>query len=416
MGVSSPLLKDEIAEWVKQHQCVKDWLNGLAKATADRYIITFYHWITKGLQDPKLTGKSPDELLAIQENSVGREHYRILSCAQRWVQGMTQLRHASKIHHLVCIRSFFDHNHVELPRDRTFQFHSEVARVSGKMTVEDCRKIVYKANRTYQPAFLCMLQGGMDESAIIYVNEHLSKYIVEEIQRGKKRIRLVLPGRKKRRNIVPYATMIGHDAIEAIKPLLPLYKKHGVLFTNQFDEPISKDNVFRMFHSCAVRSKVLQKKARACSQCGEEAFPVRRRRVILYECQDCGFLTPASNYKASQSEKSSTRYEFGAHEFRDLFRTRWQLSGAAVEVCEEMMGHTVDENEYLKIFDEVAYLEEQFKIAEHYLNILSEDPLKVDRVELSEQEARIKQLEANQRLMEATLLEVQRRAEELARK
>jgi hypothetical protein len=49
---------------------------------------------------------------------------------------------------------------------------------------------------------------------------------------------------------------------------------------------------------------------------------------------------------------------------RDLFRVRWQKSGAAPEVAEWILGHTVDPYEYNKFWRDRDYVEQEYLNAE----------------------------------------------------
>lgn len=376
-----------VEAWINSYSTTRLWVNGLAKNTVEGYVGAFYNFCRNSLEsDQQLCGKDPDQLVAWQENATGRERFRILSCAQVWVQKQN-LRYASKLHHLSAIRSFFEHNHVQLPMDRTFHFKTEKSSVSGQLTVEDFRKILYACKPMWRALFLAIFQAGLDREGIVYVNNYLSDYIANEITKGATRIRLVLPGRKKRRNIEPFPTMIGRDAIEAIKQVLNIYFRHKVLFVNQWGKPVTKGDVGTHFHSQCIKARVLKPKPYPCRSCGADAYPVRRPwrkgvRRIFYECEKCGMLNLASDYGRTRQEKCSVRYEFGVHELRDLFRTEWHRAGGDLAVCEIMLGHgsrAVDPNKYDKICNDGAFLEEQYRTVEPYLNLLSEEPRKLLR-------------------------------------
>jgi hypothetical protein len=59
------------------------------------------------------------------------------------------------------------------------------------------------------------------------------------------------------------------------------------------------------------------------------------------------------------------------HELRDIFRTRWHISGADPLCAEFHMGHTVDPLGYNKAMQNKDYTAEEYQVAEPILNIMS---------------------------------------------
>ncbi len=77
----------------------------------------------------------------------------------------------------------------------------------------------------------------------------------------------------------------------------------------------------------------------------------------------------------------------GLHELRDRFRTRAQKSPAPDKAMFEFfMGHDVDPLRYNKAMDDVEYTALQYRLAEPWLNILSEDPAYVSVYQYQELE------------------------------
>ena len=72
------------------------------------------------------------------------------------------------------------------------------------------------------------------------------------------------------------------------------------------------------------------------------------------------------------------RYGKNLHELRDLFRTRWEKSGARGAAAEFFMGHVVDPLDYNKAYRDEAFARAQYLEAEPWLNVVSEEPSKVD--------------------------------------
>jgi integrase len=152
-------------------------------------------------------------------------------------------------------------------------------------------------------------------------------------------VKVDLPGRKMSRNERPFYTFIGRDAVDALKVWLRKWGLGpGAIFLNQYDGPLKKS---------ALRRYWMQ----------------RLHRLGLIE--------------KPENADSSIRYGKNLHKMRDLFRSRFQKSQADPMAAEFFMGHVIDPNEYNKAFQDRDYAEEQYLIAEHWLNIMSEDPKKV---------------------------------------
>ncbi|MGD0804039.1 MAG: hypothetical protein ABSA11_08215 [Candidatus Bathyarchaeia archaeon] len=89
------------------------------------------------------------------------------------------------------------------------------------------------------------------------------------------------------------------------------------------------------------------------------------------------------------------RYGKNPHELRDTFRTRWHKSGADSLAAEFFMGHVVDPLGYNKAMEDIDYTRREYRKAERWLNVLSEDPSKVDAGEVEDLQAKIRELEAH---------------------
>ncbi|MEM4727206.1 MAG: hypothetical protein QXD04_03000, partial [Candidatus Bathyarchaeia archaeon] len=88
------------------------------------------------------------------------------------------------------------------------------------------------------------------------------------------------------------------------------------------------------------------------------------------------------------------RYGKNLHELRDLFKTRWRLSGCDTEVAEFFLGHEIDRLGYDKSpWEYPEWYEQQYRRAEPWLNILSEDPERVPVYELEAQKELVARME-----------------------
>ncbi|MCW3991185.1 MAG: site-specific integrase [Candidatus Bathyarchaeota archaeon] len=269
---------------------------------------------------------------------MGEERYRVLDLVQEFV-GEREGRQRSKSFVYSAIRSFFMHNRVDLPRDRSFKVRSEAPNVVGDLTVDEVRRVLYSCNECYRAVFLCMFQGGMGGGELIHWSDRGWSSLYDRLRRGLHPVRVDLPGRKQRRNRSPFYTFLGRDAVDALKVWLRVRLGDAeAIFINQFGAPLDEHSL-RMYWTDHLK-----------------------RLGIVEQPPDAG---------------PSTRYGKNPHELRDLFRTRWQKSGAAAEAAEFFMGHVIDPNEYNKAFRDEDYAAGEYLKAEPWLNILSEDPEKV---------------------------------------
>lgn len=163
------LRKEEVEEWKSKHSTVEAWLNRLEPSTAYNYLgaaYDFFNWIQ---EQPGYEGLEPEELLELQEKCQGRKRFRQLAMLQTWIQqqdvrlGTKQIRYSA-------IRSFYEHNHVALPRDPTFRLRADKPPVESELTFEDLKKIILSCSEAYQPVFLIMFQGSLGCAEFEYFN------------------------------------------------------------------------------------------------------------------------------------------------------------------------------------------------------------------------------------------------------
>ena len=394
---------DEREAWGSANPCVSSWLERVSPKTAKgflSYLFDFYHWVQ--VDGGRYAGKSPEELLDLQDRAIGRERYAQLRLIQKWV-GAKTLSLTSKKTMYAAVRSFYLHNLVELPKDVSFRIRGDYETTQSEMSVADFRKVVLASNRLYRTVFLCMYSGGMGERELLLMNR--MDDVKQQLERGERLIRVHLPSRK--HNAKPYYTLLGSDALTALREYLA--KERGAtiesqaIFVNDQGNLLTPENIRQNFLSGAFRSGVVKRKASTCPLCGGELKRIRREHIYL-RCLQCG------NRRILSKEfwlPKETRYRVHPHEIRDLFRSEWQKSGADPFVAEFMMGHTVDPNNYNKFFLDLDYVREQYLIAEPYLDVLSKEPRTVPKAELVDLEEKVKQLQTdktdlNNRLRDAT--------------
>lgn len=364
--------------------CVRRWLGGLAESTREDRLPLLERFF-------KSVGVSPSEAVAFQKKKAGS--YRFVDKIYEFVEGKdllisTQGTQAS------CIRGFFLACRAPLPKDR-HRFHSNREPVVGELSVEEFRKILASCNLTYRAAYLMQFTSGSGVKEVEYINTHHANHIWDEIRKGRRIIRLNMPGRKANRNVRPYYTFIGSDAVEALKQLFHSrgWKRDIVLFRTEYGEPISTKSLQSYFKNHAFKLGIIKPYTPKCLECGGETVKVRHRIggrngpvKIYYLCTKCHREHASGNYNIKRNLWCSVRYRVRTHELRDLFRTEWHRAqryfGVDPDVGRFCMGHDVDPLKYDKIMRDVPDTLAEYRKAMPMLNILSEDPRKVDRTEI----------------------------------
>lgn len=394
------MLKKEILKaWMREHPSIETWLDRVGESTREPYlkhIYEFFQWLAKNGGEFK--DKTPEQLLDLQENTRGRERFKQLQSIQRWIQEK-RARLKTKEGMYSAVKSWYAHNHVELPRDPTFTLKSDIPPVNATMALGDLKKIILSSNRLYQAVFLIMFQGAMSEAEFDYFNQNCWPEVREQLNRGKQRLKIYLPGRKRNKNKRFYYTFIGRDAVEALRRYL---KQRGPInngkpiFLNEKGELLTSSAIRSYFRRHAMEIGVIKPVTPNCKACGGETRRVAKfihsKRKIYYECLSCSKSILASK---APMHYFSIRYGVNPHEIRDVFRSEWDLSQAKGVAAEFFMGHSIDPNQYNKIMKlHPEWAEQQYALAEPYLNIFSEDPRSIPRDRAVALTARLQHLES----------------------
>jgi len=361
--------------------CVRRWLDGLSPRSVRSHLPLLLKFFG-------FCGVSAVE--AVEFQRVNALSYRFVDAVYEWFNGQN-LGAGTKRFRASMVRGFFLANRVPLPKDK-HRFRSEKAKVVGELTVDEFRKIVVSCNLTYKAAFLIQFQSGSGVGELLYINESLAPHVWDEVRKGQKIIRLVMPGRKQNRNVHPYYSFIGTDAVDALRQLFHSrgWKQDSVLFRTLRDDPVSANSLQTYFRSQAVKLGLIKSETPKCLKCGAETVKQRFRKnganKTHYLCTSCHCSLPSSEYGISQNMWGGVRYRMRTHELRDLFRTefhRAQTYNGADSACGEFfMGHSIDKLKYDKIMRDKTYALEQYRRAMPFLNVLSEDPRKVERAEV----------------------------------
>jgi site-specific recombinase XerC len=295
----------------------------------------------------------PDELVKYQ---LDNRDYTILDLVQEWVRGIDG-RVSYKRRLYSTILSFFLHNRASLPDDPSFKIRGDKPPTNGNLKVEDLRRVLDSSNSMYRALFLCLFQAGMGMGELQYWNRTGLGSLLEQLSNGTHPIRIDLPGRKHNRNVKPYYTFLGKDAIEAVRYWLKIRPDNGetAIFLTRDGTPPAEKSI---------------------------------RDYWMRHLRRLGLVKP----KLQSSLRS--RYGKNLHEIRATFRSRWRPSGVDVEVAEFFMGHNIDSLGYDKSpWQYPDWFKAQYLAAEPWLNILSDDPEKIPREDVKELQLRIHELE-----------------------
>jgi hypothetical protein len=87
-------------------------------------------------------------------------------------------------------------------------------------------------------------------------------------------------------------------------------------------------------------------------------------KAFLYRARKLGIYPPIGNRDVGN------RYGWSPHIIRSFFKTWMWKCSAPNWIADAMMGHGVDSNEYMILFNDDAYMIEQLIQAEPWFNII----------------------------------------------
>ena len=329
------------------------WLGRLQPSTAEVSGQIFDAWMRwlRG-SDSSFSSFSPDELVLFQEENPAS--YELLDVVQEYIRSKGgRVGYKKRVYS--GIRSFFMHNRAELPRDAGFSIQGDKGRVVGSLTVEEFKLVLGSCNPMYRALYLCMFQGGMGVGEVLFWNENGLESLQSQLRANGHHIKIDLPGRKKMRNIRPFYTFIGKDALEVLAHWMEARPNNSeYIFVTNRGKPVTYDLM--------------------------QLYWIRKLKRL-------GIIKPKHN------GDTGSRYGKNLHELRDLFRSRWEKSGSSDNAAEFFLGHVVDPLEYNKAFRDADYALREYRKAEPWLNILSDDPEKIPRENVKELQLRIFELE-----------------------
>jgi len=253
----------------REDVCVQRYLDGLAKSTQQivlPLVESFFGFANVG----------PSE--AVEFMRAHPTDYCYVDSAYKWVE-KGDLAASTMRNRVSLIRGLFLANRAPLPADK-HRFHSDKQPVIGELTIDEFRKVLASCNLPYRAAYLVMFQSGSGVGELLYINRYRAEHVWNEIRKGKRIIRLTMPGRKHNRNVQPYYTFIGSDATDALRQLFHSqgWKREQFLFYTERDEPVSASSLQTYFRSHAFKVGVIKRRTFPCLDCGGETVRHRRKK------------------------------------------------------------------------------------------------------------------------------------------
>lgn len=314
---------------------IENWLSRIGEVTGRDYAYTFKRFMAwKSENGGKFAGMSPDELIEYQRKCTNAESYEILDVVQRWVLSMVGLAYKSKRLYYVTILSFFLHNRAELPKDKSFKIRGDKPKTPSNLRPDHVKQAVLAAKPMYGAIITCMVEGGMGISEILNWSQMGWKSLRDQLNEGVDVVKIELPGRKSERNVRPYFTLIGGDALRMLKHYLgpDIPEEREAIFLNPMGRPVNA---------------------------------IALKRFWLRHLISLGIIEKV------EGGTRGTRYGYGLHELRENFRTLWSQSRANPDIGEFLMGHKLDEHGYNQVYRNYDYVVDEYRKALPFLNVLS---------------------------------------------
>jgi len=308
---------------------VKRWRSRIAPGTFP----TFYSHLWRFLGS---IHKTPDEAIQWAREV---DPLEVLDAIQDYVLALpAQLRYKTKFNAYEAPRSFFQHNRVILPVDRSFQIRSDTPPVARQLTLENVSELIQLAPQPLRSIILCKWMALTDTDGLIYISNHFAEEIVQAIKNQARTLRFSMAGRKAHRNQQPYFTFIGQDALASIKECFERTNRwpnpgEPVWISEQTGKGITKGLLNQAWLALLRKAKLIPR----------------------------------------QRGQRSTRYGYNFHNTRDIAISLLSTVPNLKEfVVEFWAGHDIDPNHYRDIYNlQAKFAADQYLLAEPYLNIIS---------------------------------------------
>ena len=321
MWIQSP----KAQAWIKANSTVAKWLSRIGsnetRSTYGQCLQAFCEW----------SGKSPQELISIREAD-SKNGWEILDVLQKFIlEGTYQDKrrgHENRMakvaetgrkrreSYYVSVRSFFMHNRLELPRDRSFRI-AENGREAGVsyMNLDQARAIIGALKNPFRTLFTAALFGGLGRGELLMLNQ-LWPDIRKQLKEGKDPIRIRFGSRKS--NVKEYFTCV---PAKVFKPFQDI-----------------EANPFQSF--------------------AKKGIPRVLRPIKDYDLQVAWRFA---------RKRAGVDVPVTGHMFRDLFMTLGFKVGVRKETSDFMLGHVTDPYHYLQIKNEPEAVEREWQRLRAYL-------------------------------------------------
>ena len=428
-------------EWSQRWSTVNEWLRfrEASRRVLSGMLRGWYRWVSENV--PEVKGLNPDEMVEYQrrannsngvdvstffqvyqalqavdprlkldgakvlaaqrvaiKNGNGLNKYAIIDGVARYILAKRDgWRQSYQRKVLSAVRSFFEANHAELSvsSNEKRSITLTVPAVQEQLTLRDVQRVVNGANEMFRAVFLCMLAGGMGLREILKWNaQGISS--LEEAMRNPIRVEsqelIKIDFEERKSNSQPYWTLIGGDALDALKTYLRLRERKRAAYEKKRSKareeiPPYPDTIFVTTMNTPLKS---------ASTIQHYWLRNLNRQAII---------------KREKGAPHNKRYGKNLHQLRDLFRSQWSIASKRDkktdnDVAEFLMGHLIDPMGYDQFFNDEHLVAENYAWVLPYLNILSDDTAfgKVDASTLSTQGKQIKELQANVAQLEDLIL------------
>ena len=287
-------------------------------------------------------GRSPDELIEWARKVPDK--YVVLDALQDWVNGCAARYNTKRIAYAT-VRSFFMHNRVELPLDKHFRIRADEEPVDRKLRREHVQRFIGLATEPWRSVLLVKWHALLDNQGLVYVSNNHAETVVKALRENADICRFTMPGRKKMKNIQTFETFIGSEPLTALREY----------FDNERGWPKPGEPIW-IYSAANHRGRPMKVHAL------QEAWMhlVRRAKIGVPK-------QPAKELKA--------RYGFNMHNTRDLVISHLTEVPNLKEVSVEYWaGHQIDPLGYRDLRLKPQFLEEQYRLAIPYLNIITQAP------------------------------------------
>jgi hypothetical protein len=347
---------DRVQTWLKENPPVANWLARLTtpetRNVFGQAFEAFSIW----------SKKTPQELLAMRREDLKNtdDGFRTLELVEQFIlkgeypdrrkgrEGkivkVAETGRARRELYLTAIRSFFAHNRLELPRDKTFKIaeSDNVPQRETFMDLETAQRIIGCLKEPYRTLATAALYGGLGRKEALSLNR---MWPTIEKQLGEEKDPIRIDFAKRKSNPRPYFTFL---PAKLLKPYLGkeipfgIYTKHSK--TQQRLRPMIESDLLVAWRFAKKRAGVQ----------GKQTF----------------------------------------HMLRDLLVTSFYRIGADITTAQFLTGHGVDSNQYLQIMKSPERPENEWSKYREYLERGVDAKTMADvREALRSRDERIEQLE-----------------------